>query len=259
MGAGRNGGGEKLAFLTGGPDKESRPEELSGQAGGQCRRPVRACRKGLPWTPIPRPSWAQYVGSRITSGMEHPISINEKDLGTQVGLLLLQPPHCVHQEGPLSEGQEAWHVGGRQANHAAVLVQHLSPGGQVTGWGTARAAGLPARRTLHPPVLLTASSAPSSASPIWEGGTRKDEAIALRMRPGSHLACARLPLGCRLLSQSCGGLCGAQKQRSASTVFSGMGTRTALSYVGRGLGRKRPGLQRGCRKGSSGSMQTGLT
>lgn len=80
MGAGRNGGGEKLAFFTGGLDKESRPKELSGQAGGQCRRPMRACRKRLPWTPIPRPSWAQYVGSRITSGMEHPISINEKDL-----------------------------------------------------------------------------------------------------------------------------------------------------------------------------------
>lgn len=54
-------------------------------------------------------------------------------LGHEAGLLLPQPPHCIHQEGHLSEGQEARHVGSRQANHAAVLIHHLSPGTQVTG------------------------------------------------------------------------------------------------------------------------------
>lgn len=283
MGAGGNGGREELVFFTGGPDQESRPEQLSGQAGAQCRRPVRACRKRPPWTPLPRPSWAQSLGSRITSGVEHPIPINEKDLegsqgksqswdcppptggdileqgrwgrhaaasclrshlhpsgqsaaspgsssglslprvalggtclGTQVGLLLLQPPHCVHQEGPLSESQEAWHVGGRQANHAIVLIQHLSQGGQVTGRGMARAAGLPAPFThrsfsLPAPVSQARPTSPFSASSIWEVGTRKDEAIALRMWPGSHLACARPTLGCCLLSQSQSGLCGGPK------------------------------------------------
>jgi len=67
------------------------------------------------------------------SVVENPISIHKEDLGHKAGLLLPQPPHCIHQEGHLSEGQEARHVGRRQANHAAVLIHHLSPGTQVTG------------------------------------------------------------------------------------------------------------------------------
>lgn len=47
-------------------------------------------------------------------------------LGHEVWFLLLQPLYQLHQERYLSEGQEAGHIGGLQANHAAVLIQHLT-------------------------------------------------------------------------------------------------------------------------------------
>lgn len=90
-----------------------------------------------------------------TSVMEHPVAIHEENLeempgvgsvdvcqgpraghvdraagtclGHEVGRLCLQPLHCLGQEGRLSEGQEAWNVGRRQADHTLVLVNHLPP------------------------------------------------------------------------------------------------------------------------------------
>lgn len=76
-------------------------------------------------------------------------------LGQEARLFLPQPPHSIHQEGHLSEGQEARQVGGCQADHAAVLIHHLSPGSRSGRWQNTDSPGhLPPRTpsALRPPA-----------------------------------------------------------------------------------------------------------
>lgn len=155
-------------------------------------------------------------------------------LGHQVGFPLPQPPHSVQQEGHLSEGQEARHVRGRQANHAAVLIHHLSPGSQVTEQGTALAACLhqsspqPAPRPLSLPRLWE--------SPCTWGWDRP--AAGSSTRP---------PSGCLVCKLEVSRPYGAPKTKRKHHV-SMVGT-DRDSPVGRERGREeRPGLQRGFTK-----------